>query len=179
MASEGAQGEGGTSQLRPAIGELIIAVGVLLLAAVIFWQTAIIPVSPIYAKVGPTVVPYITALGLAGLGLSLLYAALKGGWQPEEEKETVPDRAALLWVVAGLALNVLLITYGGFTIASVVLFICVARGFGSKAILRDAGIGAAFALIAYFGFAQTLSINIGAGILENALNSLFGFEQGG
>jgi putative tricarboxylic transport membrane protein len=55
----------------------------------------------------------------------------------------------------------------------------VARGFGSKAILRDAGIGAAFALIAYFGFAQTLSINIGAGILENALNSLFGLEQGG
>jgi putative tricarboxylic transport membrane protein len=179
MASEGAQGGDGASRLRPAIGELIIAVGVVLLAAVILGQTAIIPVSPIYAKVGPTVVPYITALGLAGLGLSLLYAAMKGGWQPEEEKETVPDRAALLWVVAGLALNVSLITYGGFTIASVVLFICVARGFGSKAILRDAGIGAAFALIAYFGFAQTLSINIGAGILENALNSLFGLEQGG
>jgi hypothetical protein len=179
MASERAQGGDGAARLRPAVGELIIAIGVLLLAAVIFWQTAIIPVSPIYAKVGPTVVPYITALGLAALGLSLLYAALKGGWQPEEEKETVPDRPALLWVVAGLALNVLLITYGGFTIASVVLFVCVARGFGSKAILRDAGIGAAFALIAYFGFAQTLSINIGAGILENALNSLFGLEQGG
>ena len=117
-------------------------------------------------------------LGLAALGLSLLYAALKGGWQPDEEKETVPDRPALLWVVAGLALNVLLITYGGFTIASVVLFICVARGFGSKAILRDAGIGAAFALIAYFGFAQTLGINIGAGLIENALNSLFGLDPG-
>jgi Tripartite tricarboxylate transporter TctB family len=179
MASGGAQGGDGVSRLRPAVGELIIAIGVLLLAAVIVWQTATIPVSPIYAKVGPTVVPYITALGLVGLGLLLLYAALKGGWQPDEEKETVPDRPALLWVVAGLALNVLLITYGGFTIASVVLFICVARGFGSKAILRDAGIGAAFALIAYFGFAQTLSINIGAGILENALNSLFGLEQGG
>jgi putative tricarboxylic transport membrane protein len=74
MASEGAQDGGGTSQLRPAIGELIIAVGVLLLAAVILWQTAIIPVSPIYAKVGSTVVPH-TALGLVGLGLSLLYAA--------------------------------------------------------------------------------------------------------
>jgi hypothetical protein len=179
MASGGAQGGDGVSRLRPAVGELIIAIGVLLLAAVIVWQTATIPVSPIYAKVGPTVVPYITALGLVGLGLLLLYAALKGGWQPDEEKETVPDRPALLWVVAGLAFNVLLITYGGFTIASVVLFICVARGFGSKAILRDAGIGAAFALIAYFGFAQTLSINIGAGILENALNSLFGLEQGG
>jgi hypothetical protein len=177
MASEGAQEGGGW--LRPAVGETIIAAGVLVLAAVILWQTAIIPVSPIYAKVGPTIVPYITALGLAVLGLLLLYSALKGGWQPEEEKEITLDRPALLWVIAGLALNVLLITYAGFTIASVVLFVCVARGFSSKAILRDAGIGAAFALIAYFGFAQTLGINIGAGILENALNALLGLEQGG
>ena len=178
MASEGAQGgEGGW--LRPAVGETIIAAGVLVLAVVIIWQTAIIPVSPIYAKVGPTIVPYITALGLAVLGLLLLYSALKGGWQPEEEKEITPDRPALLWVIAGLALNVLLITYAGFTIASIVLFVCVARGFGSQAILRDAGIGAAFALIAYFGFAQTLGINIGAGVLENALNGLFGLEPGG
>jgi len=178
MASEGARGGESGGWLRPAVGETIIAAGVLVLAAVIIWQTAIIPVSPIYAKVGPTIVPYITALGLAGLGLLLLYSALKGGWQPEEEKEITPDRPALLWVTAGLALNVLLISYAGFTIASVVLFICVARGFGSKAILRDAGIGAAFALIAYFGFAQTLGINIGAGILENALNGLFGLEPG-
>jgi len=176
MAGEGAQG--GDGRLRPATGELIIAVGVLLLAAVIFWQTAIIPVSPIYAKVGPTIVPYITALGLAVLGLLLLYSALRGGWQTDEEKDITPDRPALLWVAAGLALNVLLITYAGFTVASIVLFVCIARGFGSKAILRDAAIGAAFALIAYFGFAQTLGINIGAGLVENALNSLFGLDQG-
>ena len=179
MATEGAQSGEGGGWLRPAVGETIIAAGVLVLAAVIIWQTATIPVSPVYAQVGPKVVPYISALGLALLGVWLLYSALTGGWQPEEEKEVTPDRPALLWVVAGLALNVLLITYAGFTIASVALFVCVARGFGSKAILRDAGIGAAFALITYFGFAQTLSINIGAGILENALNSLFGLEQGG
>ena len=179
MATEGAPGGESGRWLRPAVGETIIAAGVLVLAAVIIWQTATIPVSPVYAQVGPKVVPYISALGLALLGVRLLYSALTGGWQPEEEKEVTPDRPALLWVVAGLALNVLLITYAGFTIASVALFVCVARGFGSKAMLRDAGIGAAFALITYFGFAQTLSINIGAGILENALNSLFGLEQGG
>jgi putative tricarboxylic transport membrane protein len=179
MPSEGARGGEGAGWLRPAVGETIIAAGVLVLAAVIFWRTSIIPVSPIYAKVGPTVVPIITALGLAVLGLLLLYSALTGGWQPDEEKDVIPDRVALVWVVAGLALNVLLITYAGFTIASIVLFVCVARGFGSKAILRDAAIGAAFALIAYFGFAQTLGINIGAGFVENVLNGLFGLEQGG
>jgi putative tricarboxylic transport membrane protein len=177
MTDGGPQGEGGT-RFRPALGETIIAAGALVLAAVVLWQTVIIPVSPIYAKVGPTVVPMITAAGLALLGVLLLHSALTGGWQPEEEKGVRPDWPALGWVVSGLALNVVLITYAGFTIASIVLFVCVARGFGSRAILRDASIGAAFALIAYFGFAQTLGINIGAGLIENSLNSLFGLEQG-
>jgi Tripartite tricarboxylate transporter TctB family len=164
--------------IRPAVGETIIAAGVLVLAGVIAWQTAIIPVSPLYAKVGPTVVPIICAAGLGGLGLLLLHAALTGGWQPEEEKEVTPDTPALLWVVAGLVLNVLLIEHAGFTLASIILFICVARGFGSRAILRDAGIGAAFALVAYFGFAQTLGINIGAGLVENAIERLLGLTRG-
>jgi putative tricarboxylic transport membrane protein len=170
--------QGGPARPGIAIGETIIAVGVLVLAAVVLWQTLIIPVSPIYAKVGPTAMPLITAAGLALLGVLLLISAIWGGWQSEEEKETKPDVAALLWIIAGLALNVALIGRAGFTIASIVLFVCIARGFGSKAILRDAGIGAAFALIAYFGFAQTLGINIGAGFLENALNGLFGLDQG-
>jgi len=160
--------------LRPAIGETIIGASVLVLAIVIFWQTMAIPVSPIYAKVGPTVMPMITAAGLALLGVMLLYSALTGGWRTEEEKNVTPDRPALMWITAGLVLNVLLIGDAGFTIASIVLFVCVARGFGSKAILRYAGIGAAFALVVYFGFAQTLGINIGAGIVETAIERVFG-----
>jgi putative tricarboxylic transport membrane protein len=178
VPTEGKQGDGGASRFRPAVGETVIAVGTLVLAAIVLWQTAIIPVSPIYAKVGPTIVPFMAAFGLAILGLLLLYAALTGGWQPAEEKDVTPDRPALLWVAAGLVLNVLLISDAGFTLASVVLFVCVARGFGSRTLARDAAIGAAFALIAYFGFAQTLGINIGAGFVENALNALFGLEQG-
>jgi putative tricarboxylic transport membrane protein len=178
MTSGGPDRGGGAVRLRPAIGETVIAVGVLVLAAVVYWQTANIPVSPIYAKVGPTVVPMITALGLAVLGAFLLYSALTGGWQTEDEREITADRPALLWIAAGLVLNVLLIGSAGFTIASVLLFVCVARGFGSKAILRDAGIGAAFALIAYFGFAQTLGINIGGGIVESAIERVFGLGQG-
>jgi putative tricarboxylic transport membrane protein len=171
--------DGGTEDrvagaLRPALGETLIAVGVLVLAAVIYWQAIAIPVSPIYAQVGPTVVPLIAAIGLGLLGLLLLVSAFRGGWQPQEEKEVAPDYAALAWVAAGLVLNVLLIGPAGFTLASVILFVCVARGFGSRRILRDALIGAAFALIAYFGFAKTLGINIGSGIVENFLESLFG-----
>jgi len=162
-----------------AIGEAIIGAGVLALAAVMLWQTLAIPVSPIYAQVGPTVVPIITAFALGMLGVLLLIAAWQGGWQPEEEKASTPDRVALAWVAAGLVLNVLLIGTAGFTVASVVLFVCVARGFGSKAIVRDTLIAAAFALVAYFGFAQTLGINIGSGIVENAIERIIGVEGEG
>jgi len=170
-------GGGWALGLRPAIGETIIAAGVLLLSGAVFWQTLSIPVSPIYAKVGPTVVPMITAAGLALLGVLLMISALTGGWQPQEEKEVTPDRSALMWIALGLVLNVLLIGNAGFTLASVILFVCVARGFGSRAIVRDALIGAAFALIAYFGFAQTLGINIGAGIVESAIERALGLAQ--
>jgi putative tricarboxylic transport membrane protein len=156
-----------------AVGEFCIALGALALAAVILWQTFEIPVSPLYAKVGPTVMPLFTAFGLGLLGALLMISALRGGWQTDEEKETTPDRTALFWVAAGLILNVLLISQTGFALASIVLFVCTARGFGSRAIVRDALIGLAFALVAYFGFAKTLGINIGAGIIENLLESIF------
>jgi len=44
--------------------------------------------------------------------------------------------------------------------------------------LRDALIGAAFALIAYFGFVTTLGINIGSGFVESAIERLIGLEGG-
>jgi putative tricarboxylic transport membrane protein len=163
---------------RPAIGETIIGGGVLVLAIVMFWQAMSIPVSPIYAKVGPTVVPMMTAVALGMLGLLLLIDAWRGGWQPEEEKAVTPDRTALLWITAGLVLNVVLIGPVGFTIASIILFVCVARGFGSNRTMRDALIGAAFALVAYFGFALTLGINIGSGLVESAIERVIGVEGG-
>jgi putative tricarboxylic transport membrane protein len=179
MTSGGLEPSGEVTSRRVAIGEAVIGAGVLALAAVMLWQTLAIPVSPIYAQVGPTVVPIITALALGMLGVLLLIAAWEGGWQPEEEKASTPDWVALAWVAAGLVLNALLIGKAGFTVASVILFVCVARGFGSKAIVRDILIAAAFALVAYFGFAQTLGINIGSGIVENAIERVLGIEGEG
>ncbi len=161
-----------------ARGELIVALGCLALALVVLWQTMEIPVSPLYAKVGPTVVPTIAGAGLLILSGFLLFSAFRGGWQPDEERESQPRGVALLWVLAGLVLNILTIGPLGFTIASILLFTCVARAFGSKNMLRDAMIGAVFALVAYLGFAKALSINIGAGLVENAIESVFFGRKG-
>jgi hypothetical protein len=159
-------------------GEMVIAIGTLLLAALAFWQTKTIPVSPLYAKVGPTIFPYIISAGLAGLGLGLLANALKGGWQSEEEKEAKPNRVAMGWMLAGLVLNTALIDALGFTIASIVLFVCVARAFQSDQPLRDAAIAALFSIVTYFGFAKVLGINIGAGLIENGLDAVIAMVGG-
>jgi putative tricarboxylic transport membrane protein len=159
----------GRTETGLAKGELTVATGVLVLALVILWQAWSIPVSPIYAKVGPTLVPLLSGFGLLLFGVALLVSALRGGWQTDEERAVTPDRLAFGWVLAGLALNVLTIGPLGFTLASILLFVCVTKGFGSKNMPRDAAIGAAFALIAYLGFAKTLNINIGSGVIENGV----------
>ena len=156
---------------RLAIPEFLLGIGLLACAAVVFWQTRAIPVSPMYSKVGPTVFPYMTVAGLAVLAVLLLVAAARGGWQPEDEKETSTDWKAMGFVVAGLVANAVLIQPLGFTAASVVMFVLVCFGFGSRHPLRDALIALVLALAAYFGFARALGVNIGAGLIENALNA--------
>ncbi|WP_192252267.1 tripartite tricarboxylate transporter TctB family protein [Mesorhizobium silamurunense] len=157
---------------RLGVPELLIGVGLLACAGAVAWQTLAIPVSPLYSKVGPRVFPYITMAGMIVLSLLLIVAALRGGWQPEEEKETPTDWKAMGLVVAGLVANLLLIQPLGFTVASVVMFVLVCFGFGSRHPLRDALLGLVLALAAYFGFARALGVNIGAGLIENQLNVL-------
>jgi putative tricarboxylic transport membrane protein len=150
----------------PAWPETAIGLGLLAVAGTVLWQTLQIPVSPLYAKVGPTVFPYLTVAGLAICAGFLILEGLRGGWQPEEEKEIALDWRAVAFVVAGLVANVVLIAPLGFTAASTVLFTLVAYGFGSRKPLRDALIGFAVAIVAYLGFARLLGVNIGAGLVE-------------
>ncbi|AZO27914.1 tripartite tricarboxylate transporter TctB family protein [Mesorhizobium sp. M1B.F.Ca.ET.045.04.1.1] len=157
---------------RLAIPELLIGAGLLACAGAVAWQTLAIPVSPLYSKVGPRIFPYITMAGMILLSLLLILAAVRGGWQPEEEKETPTDWKGMGFVVAGLVANLLLIQPLGFTAASVIMFVLVCFGFGSRHPLRDALLGLVLALAAYFGFARALGVNIGTGFIENQLNTL-------
>jgi putative tricarboxylic transport membrane protein len=149
--------------------EALIGFGLLIFAVLVLWSTTQIPVSPLYSKIGPTVFPYITAAGLALFAVLLIIQAARGGWQPDEEKEVAIDWRALAFVCAGLVVNVALIVPLGFILASTAMFVLVAYGFGDRQVVRNAGIGFAIALVAYFGFAKFLGVNIGAGWLEQLL----------
>jgi putative tricarboxylic transport membrane protein len=157
------------SPARIAPAEALIGLGLLLFAGLVLWQTLSIPVSPMYAQVGPRVFPYITTAGLTVFAILLLVQAVRGGWQQPDEKEVTLDWKAVAFVTAGLVANVALIGPLGFSAASTIMFVLVAYGFGSRRPLRDAGIGLVLALAAYFGFAKALGVNIGAGVIENLL----------
>ena len=124
-----------------------------------------------YARIGPNVAPAFIAGGLIVLGCWLLYEALSGGW-----RAAIPDNAAergehdfyfaaFVWVSVGLLAQMLLIHRAGFMLAQAALFTCVARGFGSKRVVRDFAIGVVLGLAVFAFFVKFLNVNLPAGWL--------------
>jgi putative tricarboxylic transport membrane protein len=159
----------GNAPARTGVSAQDLAVGlaILLLAAVVAWQTTIIPENAVYAKVGPKVFPWLSAAMLAVMGGLLVWQGLNGGWEHDEGGAT--DWRSLGWLLGGLALNLALIQHAGFIIASTLLFACVARAFGSGQPLRDVTIGFLVASISYVGFDKVLGYKIGSGLVERLI----------
>ena len=149
--------------------DLGAALFVLGLGVVAVWQTYVIPVTPLYAQVGPKLVPAVIAGALLVLGGALVVAALRGGWSRhiEEQQDAPPiNLRAVGLLLAGLLANVALIDAFGFTVAATVQFGLVAAAFGSRAHLRNLGIAFVVSLGAYALFVKGLGVNIGAGLVE-------------
>lgn len=154
---------------RPDRADLGAGLFVLGLGAVGVWQALAIPTSPIYAQVGPKLVPWLVAAGLLLLGGALIAAALRGGWSRDiEDLQGAPpaNLRALGLLLAGLLANLALIGPFGFTVAATAQFALVAAAFGSRSHLRNLGVAFLVALGAYALFVKLLGVNIGAGLVE-------------
>ena len=152
----------------PARDGIYLGIGVVLFAAIIGWQTAQIPVQATYAQVGPTVIPWIVAALLALLGGAIIAQSWFGYWTVAPSPGGM-NVTALAWVGLGLFLNVVVISYLGFILASTALFVCIARAFESKNPLRDTAIGFSIAFLCYLGFDRLLGYRIGNGLIENLI----------
>jgi putative tricarboxylic transport membrane protein len=154
---------------RGAIG---VALGIVALGAFFGVESFSIPVSPLYAKIGPTVFPRVVAAGLVALGLVLLREAWRGDWRAEADADGRAARIdwrAVLTLCAGLLATALLMKPAGFVIAATLLFVLTARAFGSAKLGRDGAIGFALALVAHVGFVKGLGLDLPAGLLEGLI----------
>jgi putative tricarboxylic transport membrane protein len=153
---------------RAAAAEFALGLGVAALGAFLLWDTGEIRVAPVYAKVGPRVIPYIVGGIMAALGLMLVWqswrATQAAGPAPARERSHEPtDWPPIGAISVGLIQQILLFETLGFMATAAILFFCVAYGFGSRRHLRDALIAVALAVIAYVGFVHVLGLNLPAG----------------
>jgi putative tricarboxylic transport membrane protein len=157
--------------------DLILSLGVLALG---IFATAIafqLPEAGGYARIGPNFMPKVVSAGLILMGVWLLAEVFTGGW-----RERVPDDpaargehaflwGAFAWVSAGLFVQMALIQNAGFAIAAMVLYVLVARGFGSVRWLRDLAIGLVLGVAVYLFFVRFLNVNLPAGWLRPLLGT--------
>lgn len=143
----------------------VLAGLLLALVGVAAWQVTVIPVSPMYAEVGATLVPAVVT-GLLGL-LSLIYAALAAlnrvpDATGEPGQEPLPGSMKRLAYFAGACLVFTgLVAHLGFWLAGTLGAAGVARAFDAPLGLRTLAGSAAIALAFWALFALLLGIDLG------------------
>lgn len=152
-----------SKQRRPDRAALAIAAVLSAIAAVIFFDVARVKGAAGYSQVGPATVPEWIAFGLIGLAVWTVIEAFRGDFPERERQEFGP----VVWVVAGLAAQMLLLKTAGFSIATGVLFALVAAGFGRRKLWLTIPLGIIFCLGIWLIFAGLLQLSLPAGPLEH------------
>jgi putative tricarboxylic transport membrane protein len=148
---------------RPDWAALVIAVFLIGVAVVVFWDASHLKTIAQYDRIGPSTVPKVVALGLFCLGIWTVIEAWRGDFPEREHQEVAP----VIWIVAGLAGQMLLLRIAGFSIATGVLFALTARGFGKRQIWFSLPIGIIMSFIVWAIFSQLLQLTLPAGPLEH------------
>jgi len=146
-------------------GELLISLGLIALGTFLLWETRTIAETQGAAQIGPRLFPYLIGCGLTLFGAVLAWQAVAGGWRnvPLDEAHERPDWPAFVIITAGVLLHMAIIGWAGFIIASTLLFVLVARGFGSKRIARDIIIAIVLAIVVFLIFTLALGLSLPKG----------------
>ena len=115
-----------------------------------------------YSPVGARTVPFILAGALVALGAFTAVAGFRGQF-PKREKQDIPP---MLWLIGGLAVQLLTMKTLGFAIATGVLFAAAARGFGRGPLWMTIPIGIVLSFVVWVIFATGLQLTLPAGPLE-------------
>jgi len=150
---------------RPDWAALAVAPILVLIAAVIFWDVSRLKGNTGYSGIGPATVPEVVALALVVLAIWTIVAAFRGDFPERETQEHKP----VLWIVAGLAAQMLLLNTAGFSIATGVLFALTAAGFGKRKLWFSLPIGILLSFTVWIVFGRLLQLSLPAGPVERLL----------
>jgi putative tricarboxylic transport membrane protein len=149
---------------RPDRAALVVAAGIAVIAAVIAYSTAT-TIGGSATRIGPSVFPYAIAGGLFILAIWTAFEAMRGDFPKREEQDIQP----VIWIVGGLAAQMLLLNITGFSIATGLLFAATARGFGKGPLWMTIPIGIVLSFIIWIIFTKGLQLSLPAGPLERLI----------
>jgi len=143
-------------------GEFFLAIGIIAAGLFFLLRTGFVSVNPGYARIGPRFFPYLVGGGLFVVGAGLAFLRLR-----KTEPVAQPSLlwSSILWLSAGLVLNVLMIDPAGYILATTVLFSFAAYSLGSFRHSLNVSFGFGLALATYFVFTRLLTIRLSTGWL--------------
>ena len=115
-----------------------------------------------YARIGPATFPYVIAAVLLALSVWTVIEAWRGQFPERDHDETGP----IIWIVGGLAAQLLLLNTAGFSIATGLLFAATARAFGKRRLYVSIPLGILISFAIWVLFSQVLRLSLPAGPLE-------------
>jgi putative tricarboxylic transport membrane protein len=148
------------------IGEAVLGGGVLVLGLFIAFET-MRGTGSTNAVVGPALFPYLISAGLVIVGIALLREAISGHVAHEGGMEL--DWIAVALVSAGLIIQMFLLETLGWIPASALLFMAVARAFGSRRLVIDAVLGIALTAASFVVFNYGLGLNLPGGVIADMI----------
>jgi len=153
-----------------------VALGVLALAVGLGWGAVDISSEAGYAGIGPNFLPWLMAVGLAVVGVVLLFEAHSGGFRnmpdprpPDAPSVSAPCWSGFVWMSGALLLNAALITRIGFIVSCALCFACAAHGLrqaqsgarqGLRCWLVDGALGLLIAAPVFWMFTKFLAISL-------------------
>lgn len=150
------------SRAGPDRAVIAIGVGLIAVAAIVFWQSWGLRASFGNQTIGPQMAPFAVCTLLAVLGALTVREGLRGEAPAREDD----DWAAVVWIGGGLAAMIALVKTAGFVPGAAILFAATARAFGSTRVLVDLLVGVVLALVVYLGFVRLLGLTLPSGFVE-------------
>jgi putative tricarboxylic transport membrane protein len=153
-----------TVQRRPDKAALVIGLALGILGVTVGWNAHGLS-GGAYAQIGPATFPYAVAGALVVLSIWTIAEAWRGDFPERDHDEFGP----IAWIVAGLAAQLLLLNYAGFSIATGLLFAATARAFGKRKLWITIPVGIVISFAIWIMFTQVLRLSLPAGPLERLL----------